>query len=175
MRDAQRALDEHEADLFDQLLARVQQGVAADATIGEALREMERAALEDPEARQLLERLRVMMHFGGRALFPPEAPTTDPDADLDVDVMYTLRGGPGQPLVKEELELILRLSEAVAERLPPVLTANEKRALATELVREDPELSALAARLEELSESHSGAVLGGLARLAEQEAEEADS
>jgi hypothetical protein len=175
MSAAKRAIEEHEADLFDQLMARVQQGIAAGATVGEAVEEMERATIEDPEARQLVERLLVMMRFGGGACLPPDAPTTHPDADPDVDVKYRLRGGPGQPLVKEELELIGRLTDAVDERLPADIAGAERRALAVELLREDPELAAVVARLEKLSKSHSGAVLWGLAWLGEKEAEEADS
>ncbi len=61
---AERAFQEHEADLLEQLSAIAQRSIPKDATVREAMIEMDRAMREEPDAQELVERLVVMMLSG---------------------------------------------------------------------------------------------------------------
>ena len=90
----------------------------------------------------------------------------------DTEPVYRLADGPTRPLVEEEIKLMDRLAQEIDSRLPPDLSEEERDARALELIEADPRLGALAERLHGLSESHDQSVLLGLAKLAEEEAEE---
>ncbi len=152
MRAAERAIEEHEEELLNELFAQMERGISEGATVAEAVAEMRKAVFEDPETRELAERVWTLMFFGDgeylRSKLLP-APGFEPP---DVETKYTLRGGPDRHLLSEEIKLLKRISDAVHERLPADLPEDEKLAQAQELVSEDPELSAIMDRLEELAE-----------------------
>lgn len=61
---AERAFEEHEADLIEQLIAVAERGIPKDATVREAMVELQRAMEEEPDAQELVERLVAMMLSG---------------------------------------------------------------------------------------------------------------
>lgn len=62
---AERAFEEHEAELVEELIALAERGVREDGTVGDAVIEMRRAMRDDPEAQELVHRLVAMILFGG--------------------------------------------------------------------------------------------------------------
>jgi hypothetical protein len=76
-------------------------------------------------------------------------------------------------LVREEIDILLVLSEAVEERAQSGASEEEKRAVAEELFREDAELGRLWERLHELVRSNDESVILALAPL-EHEGEDED-
>jgi hypothetical protein len=60
-----RALEEREADIMEKLIALAERGVAEDATVGEAMREIDRAMRQDPECQALIKQLVAMIVEGG--------------------------------------------------------------------------------------------------------------
>jgi hypothetical protein len=75
-------------------------------------------------------------------------------------------------LVKEEIDILLILSEAVEERAPSDASEEEKQALAEELFREDAELGRLWERLQELVRSNDESVVLALEPLEREEEED---
>jgi predicted nucleotidyltransferase len=67
MESAQRAFEEHEDDLLRQLNTLLQRDIPEDATVREARRVMQTAMSNDPEARELIQRLAAIKRFGGGA------------------------------------------------------------------------------------------------------------
>jgi len=65
LREAEHALEEHEGDLVAQVIALAQRGIPEEATVKEAVIEMRRAMLNDPDANELIQRLLAMRLFGG--------------------------------------------------------------------------------------------------------------
>lgn len=65
LKDAERAFEDHEGDLVERITNMAQRGIADDATVGEAVTEMQRAMTEDPDVWELIERLLVMKLYGG--------------------------------------------------------------------------------------------------------------
>lgn len=85
--------------------------------------------------------------------------------------VYRLAEQPTKALVQEEIHLLDRLHRGIEERIDPELEGDERQLRIHELLNEDEELAAIAARLERLSQSHDESVMLGLARLAEEEEE----
>lgn len=65
LQDAERVFEDHEGDLVEKVTDLAQRGIPKDATVREAVFEMQRAMAEDPEMRELIERLLVMKLYGG--------------------------------------------------------------------------------------------------------------
>jgi predicted RNase H-like HicB family nuclease len=171
MRNAERAMEEHEAELFDTLKDLLDSRIPPGATVEEAMAAMERALKDDPEVRALATRLALTIDLsGGRYLQSLSEPWRSEEEDEDT--VYTLRDGPDRHLVSEEIRLMKLLSCAVEERLPADASAAERQAMAERLSIEDPNFARTASRLHEISESHDGALLPGLVRLAKEEQEE---
>lgn len=168
--DAEREFEQHERDLWDQLMVRVQSAVPRGATVGEAMEAMERAGEEDPGIQDLVYRIMAIAHMGGGSYLRAQldAPLPPPP----VERVYRLTEQPTKPLVQEEIRLMDQLRRAIDERIGPGPEGPERRARIRELLDEDEELAELAARLEKLSLSHDESVMLGLAKLAEEEAEE---
>jgi hypothetical protein len=172
---AERAIEELEAELLAEFMEKATRGIPPDATVREAIQEMKRAAFEDPEVRELGERMAVIRHFGGGAFLAKnlrDDVAALVEEDADVDVKYRLRQD--LPHLSEEIELMKRITDVVHERLPPNITADERHVVAEKIIREDAELMAILERLEELRETHGMSLFADLAALAEEEEEEDD-
>lgn len=65
LQGAERAFEEHEAEMVEELIALAERGLPENATVGEAVVEMQRAMREDPEAQELIHRLVAMILFDG--------------------------------------------------------------------------------------------------------------
>ena len=65
LQGAERAFEEHEAEMVEVLIALAERGLSENATVGEAVIEMRRAMREDPEAQELVHRLVAMILFDG--------------------------------------------------------------------------------------------------------------
>lgn len=65
LQDAERVFEDHEGDLVEKVTELAERGIPEDATVREAVIEMRRAMTEDPEVRELIERLFVMKLYGG--------------------------------------------------------------------------------------------------------------
>jgi uncharacterized protein with PIN domain len=65
LQGAERAFEEHEAEMVEELIALAERGLPENATVGEAVIEMRRAMREDPEAQELVHRLVAMILFDG--------------------------------------------------------------------------------------------------------------
>jgi len=146
--NAGRAFEEHERELLEELMARVQRDISEGATVSEAVAEMRRAATEDDDARELLLRLAVMQnqnHGYIRSHFEHlSARLADPRSRVGPEIR-------GRPLSQEELELTQKLGEEIDRRLPPDLSEEERDARVVKLLEEDEELAKMAARLERLA------------------------
>lgn len=165
--DAEREFEQHERDLWDQLMARVQGAVPMGATVGEAMKAMERAADGDPGVQELVFRIMAIARMGGGAYL--RAQLEEPLPPPPVERVYRLTEQPTKPLVQEEIRLMDRLRREIEARLGPEPEGPERRARIRDLLAEDEELAELAARLEKLSLSHDESVMFGLAKLAEEE------
>lgn len=91
--------------------------------------------------------------------------------DLQGEPVYRLADQPTKAIVQEEIHLLDRLHRGIEERIDPELEGDERQQRIHDLLNEDEELAAIAARLERLSQSHDESVMLGLARLAEEEEE----
>jgi hypothetical protein len=58
-------LEKREADMVEKLIALAERGVPEKATVGEAVREIDRAMREDPECQALIRQLMAMIVEGG--------------------------------------------------------------------------------------------------------------
>jgi hypothetical protein len=167
---AEREFEAHERALWEELMALMEGNVPPGATVGEAIEAMREAAREDPEVIELTFRIMSMARLGGGAYL--RAKLDEPLAEVRDEPAYRIAEQPTRPLVEEEIHLMDRLSQAIDEHVPKDLTGAERRARGKELIDSDPELTALAERLEKLSESHDQSVMRNLARLAEEEEEQ---
>lgn len=168
--NAEREFEDHERELWKELMARMEGSVPADATVGEAIEAMQQAAAKDAEVKELLFRaISVAMLGGGTYLRErlegslPLPPAGEP--------VYQLTDQPTKPIVQEEIRLMDRLRRAIDARIGTEVEGDERRARIHELLDEDEQLAALADRLDKLSQSHDESVMLGLAKLAEEEAE----
>jgi hypothetical protein len=75
-------------------------------------------------------------------------------------------------LVKEEIDTLLILSEAVEERAPSGASEEEKQAVAEQLFREDAELGRLWEHLQKLVRSNDESVILALESLEQKEEDE---
>lgn len=145
LRAAAEAFEEHERDLLDEVMARIQRDIPGDATVGEAIEEMQRAMLEDEDAQELLFRTALLQNRGSgyiRTRFEGLAAAQSED----LHIQYTT----ARPMSEEALNLMTRLGDEVEKRLPSGLSEAEREARVVELLREDEELAELASRLERL-------------------------
>lgn len=171
--NAEREFEDHERDLWQELMARMEGSVPEGATVGEAIKAMQKAAAEDPEVKELLFRAVSVATLGGgtylrERLEGPLSPSPEGEP------VYQLADQPTRPIVREEIRLMDRLRRKIDARIDPEVEGAERRARIRELLDEDEELAALAERLDKLSRSHDESVMLGLAKLAEEEAEEED-
>lgn len=86
--------------------------------------------------------------------------------------VYRLADQPTKAIVQEEIRLLGRLHRGIEKRIDPELMGEKRQERIHDLLNEDEELSAVAARLERLSRSHDESVMLGLARVAEEEERE---
>ena len=136
---------DHERELLDKALARVQRDIPGDATVAEAVREMQRAMFEDEDARELLFRITVLQMLGGGHISSFFEQYERREEDLEVKYTSAL-----PRLSQETLDFMRRLGEEVEERLPDGLTEEEREARVAELLSDDAELAEKAARLDRL-------------------------
>jgi hypothetical protein len=145
---AGQAFEQHERELFEELLARAQRDIPEGATVAEAMAEMRRAIAEDDDARELLLRVSIIQSQNRgyiRSYFEQlNAKLADPGTRL------TAAMG-GRNLSREELDLMQRLGEELDRRLPPDLSEAERETRVVELLKEDEELAHMASRLERLA------------------------
>ncbi len=143
LEEAGRAFEEHERELFNELIARAQRDIPEGATVSEAIAEMKRAIAEDDDARELLFRVTaIQMQNRGYIQTHFEEMTAK---EVEPEPRYS-----AGHLSQEALDLMQRIGEEVERRLPPDLAEAEREARVAELLREDEELAALASRLERL-------------------------
>lgn len=166
LRAAKRALEEHERELYDEMMALAQRGIPPGATVREAMEEMKRALAEDPEVRELRDRVVTLLLHGGDGYIRSQMEMLEADPEENAETVYeiTEKGA----LSVEELELMKRLGDELEARFPPGLTEEEREELGTRLVEEDPELNAIVTRLQELGEARGGG-FWGMTRGAEEE------
>jgi len=141
---ASEAFQEHEKELFDEALARIQRDIPKEATVEEALAEMRRAMLEEDDAQKLLFRIAVLQH-GGSGYIRARLEDLAAEESEDLHVQYT-----SAPMSQEALALMMRLGAEIEKRLPSDLSEAEREARVVELLQEDEELAELAWRLERL-------------------------
>lgn len=149
LKGASEAFEEHEKNLLEEAMARVQRGISKGATVGEAIREMRRAMLEDDDARELLLRMAVLQNQSQgyiRTYF--EELSAKQAAGIGSKYAAVARD---RPLSEEELDLMDRLGEEIDRRLPPGLSEVEREAHVVQLLKEDEGLARMASRLERLA------------------------
>lgn len=140
LKGAGEAFEEHEKDLVDKLMARIQRDIPPGATVGEAIAEMQRAMAEDDDAKELLFRIVAVQNQNSGYI------STQFEEASTRHVQYT------SAMSREELELMQRLGEEIEARLPPGLSEAEREARVIRLLTEDEELAEMASRLERLTE-----------------------
>jgi GTPase Era involved in 16S rRNA processing len=169
--DAEREFEDHERELWRELMARMEGSVPNGATVGEAIEAMQQAAVYDPEIKELLFRAISIATLGGGTYLQEMLAGSLPPLP-DNEPVYQLTDQPTKPIVQEEIRLMERLRREIDARIGTEVEGAERRARIRELLDEDEELAALAERLDKLSQSHDESVMLGLAKLAEEEAEE---
>jgi hypothetical protein len=167
--DAEQEFEDHERELWEQLLARMQGAVPAGATVREAIEAMQRATTEDPGVEELFFRVLSLAEMGGGTFLKERLDAPMPP--LQGEPVYRLADQPTKPIVQEEIRLMDRLRREIDDRIGTEIEGAERRDRIRELLDEDEELAAVAKRLDKLSRSHDESVMLGLARLTEEEAE----
>lgn len=175
---AERAIEELEAELLAEFMEKATRGLPPGATVREAIQEMKRAAFEDPDVRELGERMAVIRHFGGGAFLDKKlsddvVEVVEEELEVDPEVKYQLRQD--LPHLREEIELMKRLHDVVKERLPSDTAEVEMHVATEEIIREDAELMGILERLEELRETHGVSLFSDLAALAREEADDLEA
>jgi len=168
--NAEREFEDHERELWQELMARMEGSVPADATVGEAIEAMQQAAAKDPEIKELLFRATSVAMLGGGTYLRERLDGSLPLPPGDEPV-YQLTDQPTKPIVQEEIRLMDRLRREIDARIGTEVEGAERRTRIHELLDKDEHLAALAERLDKLSQSHDESVMLGLAKLAEEEAE----
>jgi hypothetical protein len=149
LKGAFESFEEHEKDLFEEVMSRIQRDIPDGATVGEAIAEMRRAMLKDDDARDLLLRVAVLQSQN-RGYIRNHFEELSAKQAADIGTKYTgaIRG---RPLSGEEQDLMERLGEEIERRLPRDLSEAEREARVVELLEEDEELARMASRLERLA------------------------
>lgn len=147
LKGAELHFEEHERELLEKLMARAQRDIPEGATVAEAMAEMRRAITEDEDARELLFRVATIQSQNDGYISSYFASTHARAAALGVKYRPRANGR----FSLEELELMKRIGKELEKRLPPGLSEEEREARAIDLLTNDEELVALAARLEQLS------------------------
>jgi hypothetical protein len=172
LEEAERAFEEHEAELLERFLAKAERRIPAHATVAEAMAEIQRAIFEDSETRELGFRISMLAMGGGTYLQSKMGPAAGAEP-RNTETRYELADRPDRDLMRAEIKLLKRLSDEVNDRLPEKISEPERRSLTQEMLSSDPGLAALLEQLRELGESREGTPLWeGLAQLSEEEAEE---
>lgn len=144
---AGQSFEDHERELLQELLERVWRGIPPGATVAEAVAEMERAALEEDDARELLLRVTELAQANDGYLrsnfMQPKAPA-DP---TETKYVFAVRG---TPQGEEAIELMRLLQRELDDRLPAGLSEAEREARIAEPLKEDPRLGEMAKRLDQL-------------------------
>lgn len=168
--NAESEFEDHERELWNQLMARLGGVAPPGATLQEAVDALQGTAVEDPGLEELVFRVLSMAQLGCGAFLRErlEEPLPEPQGEP----VYRLADQPTKALVQEEIHLLDRIHHGIEERIDPALEGEERQQRIHDLLSEDEELAALAARLNRLSLSHDESVMLGLARLTEEEEEE---
>lgn len=145
--DARRSFEDHERELLDQLLERVGRDIPPGATVGEAMREIERAATEDKDARELLLRAQTLGRENDGYLRSHFTKGEVPADDLETQYEFALAG---KPQAREALQLMELIGVELEKRLSADLSVDEREARIVELLSEDPRLHDMAVRLDRL-------------------------
>lgn len=169
LRNAEREFEDHERELWEQLMARMEGVVPPGATAMEAIEALQKAADADAGIKELIFRIISIADMSGGTYLRQKLDGPLPPAPGEP--VYQLADQPTKPIVQEEIRLMDRLRREIEARIDPELEGDERRDRIHELLDEDEELAALAERLDKLSQSHDESVMLGLARLAEEEAE----
>lgn len=127
-------------------MTRAQRDIPPDATVAEAIAEMERAVTEDPDANELLMRVAIIQSQN-RGFIATHLTELDVDRGAGGDVYA--RAIPGRPLNDEELELLKQLASEIDHRLPPGISPDEREDLTAKLLAEDGELRERVAELKQ--------------------------
>ncbi|MGN6217150.1 MAG: hypothetical protein ACTHN7_09385 [Solirubrobacterales bacterium] len=167
LRDAEQEFEEHERELWEQLVARMEGMVPPGASVREAIEAMRDSAGEHAGIEELLCRVTSMAEMGGGTYLKEklDAPMPPPREEP----VYQLADQPTKAIVQEEIRLMDRLRREIDDRIGTDVQGAQRHDRIRELLDEDEELSALAERLDKLSQSHDESVMLGLARLAEEE------
>lgn len=145
---AARDFADHERELFEEVMSRMQRDIPEGATVADAVAEMRRAMTEDEDVREMVLRVAIIQnqsHGYIRSYFEQlAAKTADPQSRVTAAIS-------GRQLSQEELDLMQRLGRELDRRIPPDLSEAERETRVVELLKEDPELASLASRLERLA------------------------
>lgn len=152
---ARRAFEDHERELLDEFFERLWRDIPPGATVGEAMREIERAALEDEGALELFLRVNTLGEANDGYLRSRITEFEAPVDDTEIQYRSPLAG---KPQAKEEaLELMDLLENEFDKRLPAGLSEAEREARIIELLNEDPRLQEMGERLDRLLRGESDA------------------
>lgn len=165
--NAEHEFENHERELWNQLLVRLGAAVPRGVTLQEAVEAMQEAAAKDPGLEELVLRVMAIAELGGGAFLREKL--MEPLPEPQGEPVYRLAEQPTKAIVQEEIRLLNRLHRGIEEHIDPELEGDERELRIHELLNEDEELAAIAARLERLSRSHDESVMLGLARLTEEE------
>jgi hypothetical protein len=110
--------------------------------------------------------------FGGDAEGGIIRPGAIERPQFDPEARFTARRGPRFELVREEIEILRTLSEAVEKRAQPDASEDERRAIGEQLLHEDAELARLWERLQELVRANDESIALALRSLEREEEEE---
>ncbi len=166
--DAEREFKNHERELWEQLLARLQSAAPPEATVKEAIEAM-RSVTDDPGIEELISRVLSIAEMGGSNFLKEKLSTPMPPPQGEP--VYQLADQPTKSIVQEEIRLMDLLRREIDARIGTEIEGEERRDRIHQLLDEDENLAALAERLDKLSRSHDESVMLGLARLTEEEAE----
>lgn len=152
---ARRSFEEHERELLDEFFQRLWRDIPPGATVGEAMREMERAALEDEEVLELFLRVKTLEEANDGYLRSRVMEFEAPADDTEIQYQSPLAGKPQAK--KEAMELMDLLQREFDKRLPAGLSEAEREARIIELLDEDPRLREMGERLDRLLRGESDA------------------
>jgi hypothetical protein len=145
--EAARSFERHERALLDELFKRVWRDIPPGATIAQAVREIERAVIEDEDARELLMRVKALDDGNNGYVHSRFREHEVPIESVETRYRFALAG---TPQADEALMLMELLDAELQKRLPADLSEAEREARVVELLEEDPCLAEIALRLNHL-------------------------
>jgi hypothetical protein len=117
---------------------------------------------------------RIANEFGVDSEGTAIQPGAVPRPPFDPEAKYTARRGPRFELVKEEVEILRRVFEAMGERTSFDAPTEEKKAAFAQLLEDDPEIAALWERLGDLAAANDESVLLTLGAIERDEEEKGE-